>query len=1108
MRADDVLKQALLGIYDPNQKLGRRYIGTGFLVKRNIGITCAHVIADLFPDLSAEQLEIPNVTFTVVFSFSGTDKSQKSVPVKSEANIIQWIPLEQGNGESDIAIFEITKVPEHISPLPLASTKEIKGLSFESFGYSDDSGEWIQGRVADYLPDGSVQLNPDQDSLNKQGKVTHFVTGGFSGGPIWNEKIGKVVGMIAELNLRRQIAYAIPSTALESSWPPLIANEETRYLNEIIDNLKQRSGVREYVDLVGLTNNYSTISKDLSVQSIYEPSFQRFQQKKIEQRVLEKLTTIHEDEPRLLILGDPGAGKTTSIRRLVLDYALRRLHDRSPSNPIPFWVDLAGWSDEYNTIEDYIENVWTLDQSRLFEQIYSGEIILFMDGLNEIGGNASDKLDSLRRWVTPPNNNPSPQKLIIACRTNDYPSIQLSLPFAIAQKMQMDQIREFANNYLGNQADRFLENLAPEQSDSRSNLLSLAQNPYLLQSLIEIFKDNPNERLPTNTGKLFKRLVWELWERERVRGTSGWVEFEMMKQLLSQTAFSIINQNKGVEILQTELDSQVTENFIMAAENANIIIVSNGRFRFFHQLILEYFAAEKLQKLDYSAYISSPKYGRKERKAQRFDHSIVALSGISLDPDAVIKTVARIDPYLAAMCLESGTTVRGHTFEEVLNLLTKDIRTRSFRDNPVRAVMDRYDPLSNKSTRAKVASHALARLGHRAVRHLMNTIENKREEEEVRSSAVMAIGQIAASHNDLTLEQIEWLHARSTDEIDYTVSQIIGHPEVVDILLDLAKDIEEEKELREQALLALDQICDPRIVPELINEIRWFGKISGIMANIVGKLNRQAAADRLIYVLETGIEKDQLEYNDRNPLWQAFARKIDEMNDKRRGHATVVAACARNLKGIESAKTVLISVLNNKSLSSTERAGAAYALGYMKHDIDTIIRVLSENIKDIEGAQKSYMISVRRMLSNDHLDGTMGIGMGIGLFVPMAAAMMFSAPITGIVLAGSLLMGSYSLFTWFGVPDVRTECIEALAQIKNPDTVEILLSALEDDRRSVRIAARNALRNEPFISISGVSDALAEWREKRIQKYDWIDNMLGERIDFRSVVGDIIDNQQ
>ena len=137
-------------------------------------------------------------------------------------------------------------------------------------------------------------------------------------------------------------------------------------------------------------------------------------------RVLERVPT-----GRLVVLGDPGAGKTMLMVGLILDV----LADRTSGDPAPVLVSLASWNPEEQSLQSWIASQLIIDYPALAAPASPGDgestrinallaadlIFPILDGLDEIPEpirtHAITKInDALRPG----------RRLVVACRAEQY----------------------------------------------------------------------------------------------------------------------------------------------------------------------------------------------------------------------------------------------------------------------------------------------------------------------------------------------------------------------------------------------------------------------------------------------------------------------------------------------------------------------------------------------------------------------------------------------------------------------------------------------------------------------------------------------------------------
>jgi hypothetical protein len=110
------------------------------------------------------------------------------------------------------AVLGITDhIPDGVIPLPLVPAAELWGHHYRTFGFPQDydQGVWIKGDLLERNASGWVQMiDPKQPG--------HIIAPGFSGGPVWDDDLNGVVGMVvaADLEIANKTGYCIPATTL------------------------------------------------------------------------------------------------------------------------------------------------------------------------------------------------------------------------------------------------------------------------------------------------------------------------------------------------------------------------------------------------------------------------------------------------------------------------------------------------------------------------------------------------------------------------------------------------------------------------------------------------------------------------------------------------------------------------------------------------------------------------------------------------------------------------------------------------------------------------------------------------------------------------------
>ncbi|MBB5805911.1 WD40 repeat protein/energy-coupling factor transporter ATP-binding protein EcfA2 [Saccharothrix ecbatanensis] len=170
----------------------REPIGVGFLVSEDMILTCAHVIGD-------------------------EDEVEVDFPVLGETVRARVVHRPEG---VDAIGLRLDRTPTRARAVRVVAEDDIRDHRVRTFGVPDrrPDGVWSQGVVRGVIAGGRIHIEDDR---------THGLPmlQGFSGGPVIDDDLGAVVGMVVEVEARREhrIGYALSGAALHDAWPELAA---------------------------------------------------------------------------------------------------------------------------------------------------------------------------------------------------------------------------------------------------------------------------------------------------------------------------------------------------------------------------------------------------------------------------------------------------------------------------------------------------------------------------------------------------------------------------------------------------------------------------------------------------------------------------------------------------------------------------------------------------------------------------------------------------------------------------------------------------------------------------------------------------------------------
>ncbi|MFE6847555.1 trypsin-like peptidase domain-containing protein [Streptomyces sp. NPDC057686] len=187
-------------------------VGLGFLVTADLALTCAHVVSaalglpeDVEPDASA-RLDI-GLPLQPPAAGDGPGAT---------ASVECWLPPRSSSGTGDVAVLRLSAPLPGSHPLRLVGAQDVWGHPARAFGFPHGrpGGVWHSGVLRARQANGWVQVD-----LAARG---YRVSRGFSGGPVWDDKLAGVVGMMAVAETGDPAAsYLIPTDGLLSAVPQL-----------------------------------------------------------------------------------------------------------------------------------------------------------------------------------------------------------------------------------------------------------------------------------------------------------------------------------------------------------------------------------------------------------------------------------------------------------------------------------------------------------------------------------------------------------------------------------------------------------------------------------------------------------------------------------------------------------------------------------------------------------------------------------------------------------------------------------------------------------------------------------------------------------------------
>jgi DNA polymerase III delta prime subunit len=157
---------------------------------------------------------------------------------------------------------------------------------------------------------------------------------------------------------------------------------------------------------------------------------------------------------QLLILGEPGAGKTTMMLELAEDLLKRARADNA--EPIPVLLNLSSWKNPQQSIFDWLvdelKSKYGIGHSLAQRWLVENQLLPLLDGLDEVAPQYQKACAvALNTWLTVGDNDQKPYGVLICCRREEYQQVvqqPLSLYGAVyLQALTIEQIEDYFTQF-------------------------------------------------------------------------------------------------------------------------------------------------------------------------------------------------------------------------------------------------------------------------------------------------------------------------------------------------------------------------------------------------------------------------------------------------------------------------------------------------------------------------------------------------------------------------------------------------------------------------------------------------------------------------------------
>ena len=482
------------------------------------------------------------------------------------------------------------------------------------------------------------------------------------------------------------------------------------------------------------------------------------------------------DNKRVVLLGSPGAGKSTTLRQLALRWRTPETLPEKLRDKTPIFAALNVWYKSMNLEEFLTKQVMEAGGEELARRIPNllkeGQALLLLDGLNELPGGI--ERDEKSGEVTDERVKEIKElcqindlSCLLSCRVKDFGEA-INWHDLHVLPLEREQVEKIAAAFfLGDEAlqQGFISELyhKKRQEERQHKLREMAEQPFYLLHVLAYYMANQN--LPDSPAlaleyavdealkKLTPELITELIERLALLAfnmtDSGQVGADL--KVAAGWLFSLREKKSEFEEFSKDKEPQASPeeqkqatSLLKLAEDTYLTSEVGGIVQFRHQLLQEYFCAFYIKKSLDSALLERTTYSR-------FWEAWPLLAG--LDKGLVDRLINWLKDSHVTVRSSAAVTLGyigdARAVEPLIQALNDENEyVRYFaavtlgRIGDSRAVQPLIQTLKDKDRDVRyIAADALGKIGDaKVVEPLIQALKDK--DEYVRYNAVVALGNI------------------------------------------------------------------------------------------------------------------------------------------------------------------------------------------------------------------------------------------------------------------------------------------------------------------------------------------------------------------------------
>ena len=303
---------------------------------------------------------------------------------------------------------------------------------------------------------------------------------------------------------------------------------------------------------------------------------------------------IIDSNKSVLILGEPGSGKTTVFR----NYIYEKIKNEAFSNTFNIFIPIATY-DGSTGLENFIINASSIVDGDFQYLAGKGRVRIFIDGINEVAERLQKSIFTFIQKLRDDYNN---LKLVLSSREKfilDYSSLDFER-YEI-KPLSKEKQQTFLEKYLPNEKNvkQILDQIYELMGGD-----TIASNPWMLFMVSEIYKEQ--KVVPESRTDLYDKYFSAWYKREKdkakeIKRSFIWDSEEIALERFSEIAADMringISKEIGLKKLRiiSSINAKELETGIKELSQGGLLnIDENNKFSFRHETLQEYLIAKKI----------------------------------------------------------------------------------------------------------------------------------------------------------------------------------------------------------------------------------------------------------------------------------------------------------------------------------------------------------------------------------------------------------------------------------------------------------------------------------------------------------------------------------